>query len=110
MDDKLLFASGSWTINEQGLKAIKQLAQVLENETDISVNIEGHTDNVPYRGSGQVKDNWDLSVMRATSVVKALLQSGNIAPTRNLTTWRNPAPVFSAYITLKMSKLWIMTQ
>lgn len=82
MDDKLLFASGSWTINEQGLKAIKQLAQVLENETDISVNIEGHTDNVPYRGSGQVKDNWDLSVMRATSVVKALLQSGNIAPTR----------------------------
>jgi len=82
MDDKLLFASGSWTINEQGLKAIKQLAQVLENETDISVNIEGHTDNVPYHGSGQVKDNWDLSVMRATSVVKALLQSGNIAPTR----------------------------
>lgn len=82
MDDKLLFASGSWTINEQGLKAIKQLTQVLENETDISVNIEGHTDNVPYRGSGQVKDNWDLSVMRATSVVKALLQSGNIAPTR----------------------------
>ena len=82
MDDKLLFASGSWTINEQGLKAIKQLAQVLENETDISVNIEGHTDNVPYRGSGQVKDNWDLSVMRATSVVKALLQSGNIAPIR----------------------------
>lgn len=82
MDDKLLFASGSWTINEQGLNAIKKLAKVLENETDISVLIEGHTDNVPYRGSGQVKDNWDLSVMRATSVVKALLENGNIAPTR----------------------------
>jgi chemotaxis protein MotB len=82
MDDKLLFASGSWTINEQGLKAIKQLAQVLENETDIAVNIEGHTDNVPYRGSGQIKDNWDLSVMRATAVVKALLQNGNIDPKR----------------------------
>ena len=82
MDDKLLFASGSWTINEQGLNAIKQLAKVLENETEISVLIEGHTDNVPYRGSGQIKDNWDLSVMRATAVVKALLENGNIAPTR----------------------------
>ena len=82
MDDKLLFASGSWTINENGLKAIQNLAKVLENETEIAVLIEGHTDNVPYRGSGQIKDNWDLSVMRATSVVKALLQSGNIDPTR----------------------------
>ena len=82
MDDKLLFASGSWTINENGLKAIQNLAKVLENEPEISVLIEGHTDNVPYHGSGQIKDNWDLSVMRATSVVKALLQSGNIAPTR----------------------------
>ena len=82
MDDKLLFASGSWTINEQGMEAIRNWAKVLENETEISVLIEGHTDNVPYRGSGQIKDNWDLSVMRATSVVKALLQSGNIAPTR----------------------------
>lgn len=82
MDDKLLFASGSWTINEQGLNAIKQLSAVLENEQDISVLIEGHTDNVPYRGNNQVKDNWDLSVMRATSVVKAILQSGNINPIR----------------------------
>lgn len=82
MDDKLMFASGSWTINEQGLNAIKNLAQVLENETEISVLIEGHTDNVPYRGNGQVKDNWDLSVMRATAVVKALLQNGNINPVR----------------------------
>lgn len=82
MDDKLMFASGSWTINEQGLKAIQNLAQVLETETEISVLIEGHTDNVPYRGNGQVKDNWDLSVMRATAVVKALLQNGNINPVR----------------------------
>ena len=82
MDDKLLFASGSWTINEKGLQAIQNLAKVLENEPEIAVLIEGHTDNVPYRGSGQIKENWDLSVMRATSVVRALLQSGNIAPTR----------------------------
>jgi len=82
MDDKLLFASGSWDLNDRGLNAIKQLAKVLENEPDITVLIEGHTDNVPYRGSGQIKDNWDLSVMRATSVVKALLQNGNIEPVR----------------------------
>ena len=82
MDDKLLFASGSWTLNEQGLNAIKQLAKVLENEKEISVLIEGHTDNVPYRGSGQINDNWDLSVMRATAVVKALLENGDIAPVR----------------------------
>ena len=82
MDEKLLFASGSWNINEQGLKAIKQLAGVLETEKEISVLIEGHTDNVPYRGSGQVKDNWDLSVLRATAVVKAILASGEIDPVR----------------------------
>lgn len=83
MDDKLLFASGSWTINEQGLQAIQNLAKVLENEPEISVLIEGHTDNVPYRGSGQIKDNWDLSVMRATAIVKLLLQNGKgINPAR----------------------------
>jgi len=82
MEDKLLFASGSWNINAEGLNAIKNLASVLENEKEIFVLIEGHTDNVPFRGNGQVKDNWDLSVMRATSVVKALLQNGNIEPVR----------------------------
>lgn len=82
MEDKLLFASGSWTINEQGLNAIKELARVLENEKDIAVLIEGHTDNLAYRGNGQVKDNWDLSVMRATSVVRAILQNGDIEPVR----------------------------
>lgn len=82
LEDKLLFASGSWTINDQGLKAIKNIALVLESEKEISVLIEGHTDNVPFRGNGQVKDNWDLSVMRATSVVKALLQSADIEPVR----------------------------
>ncbi|MCQ2285010.1 MAG: OmpA family protein [Bacteroidales bacterium] len=82
MEDKLLFASGSWTINEQGMNAIRNIAQVLESESDISVLIEGHTDNLAYHGNGQVKDNWDLSVMRATAVVKALLQNSNIDPVR----------------------------
>lgn len=80
MDEKLLFASGSWTVQGTGKEAIKQLAKVLETDENINVLIEGHTDNVPYKGNGQVKDNWDLSVMRATSVVKLLLASGNINP------------------------------
>lgn len=82
MDEKLLFASGSWVVGSEGEKALKELASVLAQDTDINVLIEGHTDNVPYRGSGQVKDNWDLSVMRATSVVKSLLKYGDIDPKR----------------------------
>lgn len=82
MDDKLLFASGSWVINNEGMQAISKLAEVLEADEDISILIEGHTDNVPYKGAGQVKDNWDLSVMRATAVVKAILKNDKIAPSR----------------------------
>lgn len=82
MDEKLLFASGSWVVGSEGEKALKELASVLAQDADINVLIEGHTDNVPYRGSGQVKDNWDLSVMRATSVVKSLLKYGDIDPKR----------------------------
>ena len=82
MEERLLFASGSWEIGKEGEKAIKELAAILEQEADINILIEGHTDNVPYRGSGQVKDNWDLSVLRATSVVRTLLKNGNIAPQR----------------------------
>lgn len=82
MDEKLLFATASWEVGSEGEKAIKELAKVLEQESDINVLIEGHTDNVPFRGSGQVKDNWDLSVMRSTSVVKTLLKYGKIDPKR----------------------------
>lgn len=82
MDEKLLFSSASWVINADGMQAISKLAEVLEKDKDISVLIEGHTDNVPFKGSGQVKDNWDLSVMRATSVVKAILSNKNIEPSR----------------------------
>ena len=83
MEDKLLFASGSWTVSEKGVEAIKSLAKVLEEHTDLNIMVEGHTDNVVFRGSTAVKDNWDLSVMRATSIVKLLLQYGpNINPAR----------------------------
>lgn len=78
MDDKLLFRSGSFEIDPQGAKAVKELANVLAQNPDINVMVEGHTDNVPYKGAGQLKDNWDLSVKRATTVVRLLLTDGNI--------------------------------
>lgn len=82
MDEKLLFASGSFQIDPRGEAALVDLAKILEQDPDINIMIEGHTDDVTYNGSGQIKDNWDLSVMRATSVLKALLKSGKIDPKR----------------------------
>jgi len=83
MEESLLFESGSYTVSSKGIEALKKLAKVLETNTDINVMIEGHTDNVPYiKGTGQISDNWDLSVMRATSVLKILLEGSKIDPKR----------------------------
>ena len=83
MADKLLFASGSWEVSAQGVQALKSLAKVLEDNPDLNVVVEGHTDNDAYHGSTAVKDNWDLSVMRATAVVKLILNYGtSIDPQR----------------------------
>jgi len=82
LDEKLLFASGSWEIDSKGKEALTELGKVLANDSNINVVIEGHTDNVPYKGSGNVKDNWDLSVMRATAVVKEILKNKEINPQR----------------------------
>ncbi len=75
LDNKLLFASGSHTVDARGLKALKELAKVLKEQEDILIMVEGHTDDVPFKGQ-VIKDNWDLSVMRATSVVKVLTKNG----------------------------------
>ena len=82
MEESLLFASGSWNVDTKGKEALKQLAGVLETQPDVNIMIEGHTDDVPYKGSGQIKDNWDLSVVRATSIVKILMGNSNINPTQ----------------------------
>lgn len=82
LEEKLLFASGKWDVSNEGVKALKDLAKVLEKNPDINILIEGHTDNVPLTGQNQVKDNWDLSVMRATSIVKIILANGKIDPKR----------------------------
>lgn len=84
MENKLLFSSGSWAVNTEGRKAVQQLGEVLAQNPDIAVLIEGHTDNVPYTGSGQLNDNWDLSTKRATSIVQILRENSGIDP-QNLT-------------------------
>ena len=84
MENKLLFNSGSWAVNTEGKKAVQQLGQVLAQNPDIAVLIEGHTDNVPYGGSGQLTDNWDLSTKRATSIVQILRENKGI-DAQNLT-------------------------
>jgi len=80
MENKLLFSSGSWAVNAEGKKAVQQLGAVLALNPDIAVLIEGHTDNVPYGGTGQLTDNWDLSTKRATSIVQILRENSGIDP------------------------------
>ncbi len=89
MEEKLLFASGSTVVDSKGEGALKEIAKVLEKNVDINVLIEGHTDNVPISG-GAIKDNWDLSVLRATSVVRILTKDANIDPTRITPAGRGP--------------------
>ncbi|HKJ06734.1 MAG TPA: OmpA family protein [Flavobacteriaceae bacterium] len=75
MENKLLFNSGSWAVGSEGTQAVEKLAVVLNQNPDINVLIEGHTDNVPYSGN-TILDNWDLSVKRATAIVRILQNKG----------------------------------
>jgi chemotaxis protein MotB len=81
MSDKLLFKSGSSAVEDKGRDALKLLAGVLDKNSDIDILIEGHTDNVPIK-TPIYKDNWDLSVARATSIVRILTDDYKIVPTR----------------------------
>lgn len=84
MENKLLFESGSWYVGAQGKQAVKQLASVLADNPGIAILIEGHTDNVPYKGNAQLSGNWDLSTKRATAIVNILRENNAINP-ENLT-------------------------
>ena len=82
LDEQLLFKTGQWDVDPKGQQALSNLAEVLGQNPDINVLVEGHTDNVPMRGTGMVKDNWDLSVMRATAVTRILLKNKAVEPKR----------------------------
>lgn len=80
--DKLLFPSGSIVIDENGKKALAQLAKVLKEQPEINIAVEGHTDNQKVNNLGQIKDNWDLSVLRSTSVVRYLTETEKVESVR----------------------------
>lgn len=80
MENKLLFESGSWAVGTQGKQAVRQLGDVLAENPDIDILIEGHTDNVPYKGNAQLSGNWDLSTKRATAIVNILRENNAIDP------------------------------
>ncbi|PWA05207.1 OmpA/MotB family protein [Flavobacterium psychrotolerans] len=78
MENKLLFSSGSWAVGAEGRRAVVEVGKVLAANPDISVLIEGHTDDDAYGGSGPIADNWDLSTKRATVIVNVLGENKTI--------------------------------
>lgn len=83
ISDKLLFTSGRYEVTSQAKTVLGKVAAVLKNQPDIEFMVEGHTDNVPYKGGGGVlSDNWDLSVKRATAVVRILQKEYGLDPAK----------------------------
>jgi len=81
ISDKLLFTSGRYEVTKNAKQVLGKVAQVLKNQPDIEFMVEGHTDNVPYH-SGILLDNWDLSVKRATAVVRILQNEYGLDPVK----------------------------
>jgi len=81
ISDRLLFASGKYAVTDQAKAVLGKVAAVLKNQPHIEFMVEGHTDNVPYR-SGVLLDNWDLSVKRATAVVRILQNEYGLEPSK----------------------------
>ena len=82
ISDKLLFKSGKYEVTSQAKTVLGKVAAVLKNQPDIEFMVEGHTDNVPYTGGGVLADNWDLSVKRATTIVKVLQKQYGLDPAK----------------------------
>lgn len=80
ISDKLLFKSGKYVVTDNAKVVLGKVAMVLKNQPDIEFMVEGHTDNVPFKGNGVLIDNWDLSVKRATAVVRILQNEYGLDP------------------------------
>lgn len=89
LSNQLLFPSGSIEINEKGKEALMNLSQVLRQMNDINALVEGHTDDKAVRGGYRFKDNWELSVLRATEVVKYMIDEGKVAPEKIIASGRS---------------------
>ena len=79
LSEKLLFKSGSAVVDKKGKEALAMVGEVLAKQPEIDIMVEGHTDNVPLKGQ-VIKDNWDLSVLRATSITRILTQDYKVSP------------------------------
>ncbi|KUG07671.1 OmpA/MotB family protein [Solirubrum puertoriconensis] len=80
LSEQLLFKSGSTKVDPRGQEALRKLATALKGNQDVNVLVEGHTDNVPIlKGTASIRDNWDLSVLRATEITRILTESGMTA-------------------------------
>lgn len=82
LEENLMFKSGKYDVDPKGAAALKQLIPVLEQNPDINIMVEGHTDDVPYKGKGELLDNWDLSSKRATTILRILVNGTKINPIR----------------------------
>lgn len=80
ISDKMLFKSGSYNVTDKAKVILGKVATVVKSKPDFECMVEGHTDNVPYIGSGVLVDNWDLSVKRATSIVRVLTKDHGVSP------------------------------
>jgi chemotaxis protein MotB len=89
ISDKMLFKSGSYEVTTGAKDVLGKVAKVLKAQSDISCMVEGHTDNVPYKGNKVLVDNWDLSVKRATSVVRLLQKQHGMEPSKMLAAGRS---------------------
>lgn len=89
MEEKLLFKTGSTSVDSKGQDALRKLGKVLENQPDINILIEGHTDNAKVLDGSIYKDNWDLSVLRATAVIRILKENAKIDPKRLIASGRS---------------------
>ncbi|MBB1193520.1 hypothetical protein DNC80_07525 [Flavobacterium sp. SOK18b] len=78
--DKLLFKSGSYDVTDQAKSVLAKVAKVVNDKPDFECMVEGHTDNVPYNGTGVLLDNWDLSVKRSTSIIRVLTNQLGVKP------------------------------
>ena len=82
LEAKLLFKSGSTFVEEEGVRALVELGKALESEKDLEIIVEGHTDTDKLNSSASPKNNWELSVLRATSVVQILLNNSSMTPSQ----------------------------
>ena len=80
ISDKMLFNSGSYKISDKANDILQKIANVINSEESLDVMVEGHTDDKAFKNTSAIKDNWDLSVLRATSVVRKLQDEYNVAP------------------------------